>query len=568
MSFTIVGKPDKFAPVFNPIYFYVDSSLKNEDGFKYVMDIYSAKTQTKIGRYKLFPRPVDGYGVGDINQLLSSQVSFYLNQDKNIIDKTPQNNINYDIVFGQEYVNYWTFITNNNYSIAPFVGYTMFSGLTAHSFVVGDSVLIEQASGFTSSIYNGIFSILAVTSNEIIVDLLHSVTTPTNGGTAVYSDKHKTIYMGAATETGYTAFNGSVAHQNLNDYTSVKYNLASGASANFLTNMPNNYILKNSNKMWLNYYSSNLLLNAPFAHITTRYGNYDMINYITGTTDNMQILPCGPANIASATTGWTLTTGTHPVIKNTCWDFNLVTSGPMVYSGAATAFLTDNINNIQSPWYNNFTDEVIDFYIGGILTQAFIYATPSPNQVILFFPYSGFTNPTYNLYQKTEAYSVYMLSTGGTFQTSQTKNFVVDWSTTRYGNIELYFIDRLGSMIPVNFELQSNRSINISRSEYQTLLGNLNNSKWSFDSTERGRHNINTTVKTELELNSNWMSEQQASYMQELYTSQAVYIKEYGKLWPVIITSNSYDIKTKNNKKNIQIKIKLEMAFLDRINNI
>jgi hypothetical protein len=151
---------------------------------------------------------------------------------------------------------------------------------------------------------------------------------------------------------------------------------------------------------------------------------------------------------------------------------------------------------------------------------------------------------------------------------SETLYFEIDWGTTRYGNIELLFIDRLGSFIPANFELQNTTTINIDRSNYQTLLGDLKSTgKWGFNSYDMGRRQLNTSVRKSIDLNSNWMSEDSAKYMQELFSSPMVFMKDNEQYWPVIITSNSYVIRTKNNKKNIQIALSLEIANQDRIQN-
>ena len=738
MSLTIVGRPDTFSPVYNPMFFYIDSSNKNEEGFKYVIDIYSGNTQdTKLGRYKLFPRPNDGFGVADINQLLTSQVGYDVHQNNNIITGATNSFIDYNIVYGEEYVKYWPFYDNAYYGSAPYVGYTMFysNNGTTHNFVAGDKVLVQQDDGYYTSFYNGTFTVLSASTTAIIVDLPHSYTTPANGGTAVYSDRHKTLDMcstvtiltgssvvsngtftsstgwtqntaitangteakivpgfnfysvrlesvdgsvnytlyntgytssliagqkyiieydilvstgpiigltfthqvrsnvggtlgnyntstGTTVEvvtagtgttfgievsivadsvpsttyyavfldnvsvkpytasttycnvsSGYTAFNGAISHQDFISYTSSTYNFRTGSTASFLTDMPDGYRVKPSNKMWLNYYSSSPQQNTYLAYLTTRYGEYALINPVTGNT-KVQTIACGPANITAVegTTGstvllnWSNEIGTYPIFKDACWEFDQVTSGTMVYSGQSTALLT-NLDNIESPWYNNYNDELVDFYVNGVLTQANIYDTPAPNQVILYFPYTGFTNHSNNIYQKTESYDIHFIKSGSTSATSEVRTFAVDYTTTRYGNIELYFVDRLGSLVPVNFELQSAKSIQISRNEYQTFLGNLSGSKWAYDSTDRGRNILNTTVKKQVDLNSNWLTEAEAEYLQQLYTSPAVYIKEYGQLWPVIVTSNSYDIKTKLNKKNIQIKLTIEYANNDRIQN-
>ncbi len=742
MAVTVVGTPDIFTPVYNPIFFYMDSTNKNETGFKYVMDIYSANTQNKIGRYKLFPRPLDGYGVGDINQLLTSQVGYFFDQNFNFITGSTGSYLDYDVVFGEEYVKYWSFYDNSFYTSSDpaFSGKTMFYTLDAsntHNFVAGDFVLIQQDPGYTSTYYNGIFEVISASTTAIIVDLDHTVNTPANSGTAVYADQHKTVNMGetisitlgsevvvntnfsaltgwtqpssigpgggtnqivigggvmicfvsdyigvfdstsynsgatislipgqdylcqydvltveyngstATTfphshninlgggfgtsnfgigsfsevitagstgtttgvhfnitasafsgsptyaivvdnvtvkpysesitydtiESGYTVFNGAIQHQDFISYTSSTYDLTS-SSSKFLTDVPSGYRVKSDNSMWINFYSDQSAYYAYSAELVTRYGTYLSVNPVTANT-TVQTIAIGPYNITQSN-GTVLPTGifwynnpqpSYPIFKNMCWDYDTVVSG------SAGTVIVSASDGTQFPLWNQFTigSEYVDFYLNNILHQALITATPTTSSVQIVYPYSAFTaasNTSGTLFQITEYYDVRFNDPfNPSISTSETLHFNVDWNTTRYGNIELLFIDRLGSFIPANFELQSYKSINISRNEYQTFLGRLTGDKWNYQSIDRGRQNLNTTVKKQIDLISNWLTEEEAEFLQELYTSPVVFIKEFNQFWPVIVTSNSYAIQTKNNKKNIQIRITIEMANNDRIQN-
>jgi hypothetical protein len=73
--------------------------------------------------------------------------------------------------------------------------------------------------------------------------------------------------------------------------------------------MPDGYRVKPSNKMWLNYYSSSPEQNTYLAYLTTRYGEYALLNTLSGTSaTKVQTIACGPANI-TAVEGTTGSTG-------------------------------------------------------------------------------------------------------------------------------------------------------------------------------------------------------------------------------------------------------------------
>jgi len=221
---------------------------------------------------------------------------------------------------------------------------------------------------------------------------------------------------------------------------------------------------------------------------------------------------------------------------------------------------------VDSPWVGFVDTEIVSLIVDGVENLVEIISATSTS-VVVDFPFASMTATQGNIYQITDTYSVYMISNLDDV-TSEVKNICVDFNCSRYGNIELTFIDRLGSYIPANFELQSFKQMDIQRDEYQKLLGGFDGSGWSYNSTDRGRVNINTTVKNQLTLNSNWLTEEEANYLKELYSSPDVYITENGQLWPVIVKSNSYRIVTKKNKKNIKIEIVIEYANSDVINNI
>jgi hypothetical protein len=576
MAISIVGQPEYITPVFNPIFFYVDSTNKNEQGFKYIVDVFNTDTNINIGTYKLFGRPVDGYGVADINQLLANQVSFDLNQLNNVVSAATNSQINYYVSFGEEYIVSWDwydteFVPSGPYSTPDYT--LVVSTGTSNTFIAGDKIILQQNPGYSTNVYNGIFTVLSANSSTLIIDVPF-VVGYTVGGTAVYADKGKTVFNNLASATGYTAFNGAIGHQQFLNYQGefIDINLFDGAF--LMTDVPSGYTVKPTNLMWLNYYLSDghtQALNLTSQNdiiLNTVYGQYVMVtgpnSPLSATT--MQTVGIGPYNVGqvegtvnpySISNYWANDVGTYPIFKNICWEFDTAES----YSGGTQTLLT---STTQSPWYTIFTDEAVNYVnINGGDTLAFIESTPTSTTVALGVAFSAFSQSNTSIYQRTDWYEIYINGA----ESSQTLRFNVDWNTTRYGNFELVFLDKMGSMIPANFECQNARSINITRQEYTTFFGNLMDGKWNYTSTERGRTQTNTIVKHQIDLISNWISEDEASFLQELYSSPAVYIKENGQLWPVIVSSNSYQMQTKNNKKNIQIKITIEYANNDTQQN-
>jgi hypothetical protein len=577
MAYTLPVLPDKFSPAYNPIYFYtLNTTNYTFEGYKYIVDVYSGDTlSNRIGRYKLFPRPVDGYGIADINQLLSNQVSYYINQNLYTIADAKPDYIRYNVSFGEEYTYFWNFDDNQAVLSGPFTGnlqFVNFAGAVP-AYVAGDYVLVDQDPGFTEPNYNGIFLVLTAYTGTVVVDYTFTTVTPVNPGTIYFNDKRKVERLDLLRQTGYTAFNGAIPHQEFLDYTSNTYLMSPvKVPGEFLTNVPQNYRLKPTNSMWLNFYTNDYA-NTTYCLLNTRYGQYAFQNFLSG-TPGVQIFAVGPGlvDISAQTLNqigaftWSNEQGTYPIIKNKCWCYDQV-----VQNGIYTNLI--NSSGEVSPWYNDYNDQIVDINYGGsgnYSQQATLINTLTGNSVTVNIGFASLSGtPSGCIRQLTEAFDIQWFDPTGLLVSSEKKNFLIDWNTTRYGNVELVFIDRLGSLIPANFELQKSVTINISRSEYQTLLGDRigSTNKWGYESTERGRNTLNTQTVKQIDLISNWITEEESEYLKELYTSPVVYIKENGKLWPVIIKTNSYKVVSKKNKKNIQIQISIEMANNDRVQN-
>jgi hypothetical protein len=99
-------------------------------------------------------------------------------------------------------------------------------------------------------------------------------------------------------------------------------------------------------------------------------------------------------------------------------------------------------------------------------------------------------------------------------------------------------------------------------------MGDLSNNRWRTESTDAGIKQINTSVIEQMTLTTGWMTEDESTYFAELLTSPVAYIKEYGKLWPVIVKTSGIPVLTKANRKMINQTITVEYAVRNPIQNL
>lgn len=512
MSTQFHGKPDKFRPAFNPLYWYLSSDHYADEGFKYIFDIFpQGDTTNRLARLKLFPRPDDSYGEADISTVLSSQLSSFLNQHLHSFSECPTNFYQYDIYVGEEYVHYWPFTINYDAS-----GQLALSGNSqTHKFVAGDEVLVTFTTA--NATHDGVHTVSSVPSTNAIVinDTFYSG--GSGGlytGTAVYSNKRKTMFTGQTGTTGYTVFIGAVGFRDIDEWTSSTYNLTtitgSTNTKKFLTNVPENFTVRPENSMWLNFYSTSMPSNAPTLEVNTGGASIYFPNPVYTSTDPMLTVAVGVNDIK------------HFATSATCYDYNHTNM-----SGAVSTFFTCETEYYSARTVNDLTAASIDS--GGTVT----WGTPD------FRP------------------------------SSEWKVFKINNNTiSRFTNVELYFMDRLGSIIPWNFEFQSSRSIEKNSSQFKAIMGDLSSNRWRTESTDAGTKQINTVVVEQLTVTTGWLTESESTYFAELLTSPVVYIKEYGKLWPVIVKTSGLPILTKANRKMINQTILIEYAVNNPIQNL
>lgn len=90
----------------------------------------------------------------------------------------------------------------------------------------------------------------------------------------------------------------------------------------------------------------------------------------------------------------------------------------------------------------------------------------------------------------------------------------------------ILFLDRMGSLSSFAFQLKNQELGNITRETYnQDVTGFVSGGEWSYKTYEQGFVNYNTQVTKDYNLNTNWMTENEGIYFQELLTSPQTWVK-------------------------------------------
>ena len=114
-----------------------------------------------------------------------------------------------------------------------------------------------------------------------------------------------------------------------------------------------------------------------------------------------------------------------------------------------------------------------------------------------------------------------------------------------------------------NFKMKSTQTIEVTRNNYNTIMGRFNASKWYYNNTMRGKKTREVTAVLKETLNTDWMTEDQAYLMEKLIMSTDVYIVENADTeftQGVMVTDSSIVKKTIANDKLIKYTIQIEYA--------
>lgn len=195
MAITILNTPPAYVPVYNPIYTKVSSNQTAQEGFNFLFDLYV--NNTFVTRTNLLPRPGTTQTIYSPARILESYVNYDLTHNI-ITDQVSTNCIDkYKIVYGEEYVVYWSYDSISEDTITS-TSYTLLTSTTPHGYTQYDDIVITQDLPYTYAKYNGVHNVEAVIDDFNIlinVNWTDAGTILYEPGRTTWADKRKTVFM-------------------------------------------------------------------------------------------------------------------------------------------------------------------------------------------------------------------------------------------------------------------------------------------------------------------------------------------------------------------------------------
>lgn len=164
-----------------------------------------------------------------------------------------------------------------------------------------------------------------------------------------------------------------------------------------------------------------------------------------------------------------------------------------------------------------------------------------------------------------EWYDFWYANSAGT-QHSQKYRVYIDRRCT-INDYEILFLDRKGSMGSFAFQLKDRLTGQVIKDTYnQDVEGYVQSQEWTYYSREQGFKVINPRIEEVYELNTNWMTEDEAAYFAELVSSPITYLKVEGQWLACIVQDTGYEKERQRNRNLIRKTLKVKLSVQDRIN--
>lgn len=132
---------------------------------------------------------------------------------------------------------------------------------------------------------------------------------------------------------------------------------------------------------------------------------------------------------------------------------------------------------------------------------------------------------------------------------------------------EIMFMDRLGSWGSFAFQLREYTRGTVTKQSYnQHIDGEVVSTRWKYASRDQGYKVVNPYIDQTIELNTNYMTEDMATYFSELVSSPYCWIRIGGIYQSCIVQTTDFELSKTINGNLIRKSITVKLANQDTIN--
>lgn len=168
--------------------------------------------------------------------------------------------------------------------------------------------------------------------------------------------------------------------------------------------------------------------------------------------------------------------------------------------------------------------------------------------------WSDFTAP------EVSYYTIQLWNTNSSLPASELITVKFKADQCKFTPKEIYFQNKFGAFETYLFQLRNTEEISADKS-YFTKSNPV--SQLSYSKSDRRDTVLNINQTTSYTALSDWISEDESVWLQELITSPVVFVKEGSSLIPIKIFTNRYEVLTRERKKLFNLKIEYGLTVKD-----
>lgn len=158
-------------------------------------------------------------------------------------------------------------------------------------------------------------------------------------------------------------------------------------------------------------------------------------------------------------------------------------------------------------------------------------------------------------------YNVQMSKWDGTV-TSETKTYYVQDICTKTETVRLFFLNKLGGYDGFTFKNKTKINADIKRSNFKKQQGSWNGSAFSFGLADRADTQYDTNIKDTVTVVSDWVTEDEGAWLEELFTSPDVYMQLSSNTYtPVNLTASTFETKQTAIAKLINFTVEFTYSY-------
>tara|TARA_Y100000401_G_scaffold108834_1_gene104469 strand:+ start:6441 stop:7865 length:1425 start_codon:yes stop_codon:yes gene_type:complete len=181
-------------------------------------------------------------------------------------------------------------------------------------------------------------------------------------------------------------------------------------------------------------------------------------------------------------------------------------------------------------------------------------------------------NSNIALNASTAYYEITVVNASGTAKSKTYRFTIQDEDCKGFETVRLCWLNTFGTWDYYNFTKRSTRVTNVKRNQFRKNVGNWQDASetvnWTYNTFEGGKGVYSVDASKTIEANTDYITETEATFLEELFTSPSVMFYAGSNNWVTAnVTESSYTKQTKVNDKLIQYVLNIELGHKTVVQN-